>query len=91
MQRFGRHEVLFSLFRAQYSFRDRARKAGFQKRRVSLWAFTDLENQQIPDFYKPINAFVNRLLYLRILEYVPEILGEVRVLDESGGTSIKGK
>lgn len=79
MQRFGRDEVLFSLFRAQYSFRDKARKAGFQKRRISHWAFTDLENRQIPDFYKPINAFVDRLIYVRALQEVPGILGEVRI------------
>lgn len=79
MQRFGREEVLFSLFRAQYSFRDRARKAGIQKRRISHWAFTELENRQIPDFYKPINAFVDRLVYLNALERVAELLGEVRV------------
>ncbi|GHC08861.1 hypothetical protein GCM10010080_24890 [Thermomonas carbonis] len=81
MQRFGRDEVLFSLFRAQYSFRDRARKAGFQKRRISHWAFTDLENRQVPDFYKPINAFVDRLVYAGALQPVPGLLGEIRIND----------
>ena len=81
MQRFGRDEVLFSLFRAQYSFRDRARKAGFQKRRISHWAFSDLENRQIPDFYKPINAFVDRLVYVGALHQVSDVLGEVRLND----------
>ncbi|WP_447936307.1 competence protein CoiA family protein [Thermomonas fusca] len=91
MQRFGRDEVLFSLFRAQYSFRDKARKAGFQKRRISHWAFTDLENWQIPDFYKPINAFVDRLIYAGALQSVPELLGEVRISDESSARPTQGK
>ena len=83
MQHFGRDEVLFSLFRAQYNFRDRARKAGFQKQRISHWAFTDLENRQIPNFYKPINEFVTRLVYIGALESVPELVGEMRVSSES--------
>ncbi len=91
MQRFGREEVLFSLFRAQYSFRDRARKAGIPKRRISHWAFTDLENRQIPDFYRPINAFVDRLVYVGVLERVPELLGEVRVSGESSDVSTQGE
>lgn len=81
MQRFGREEVLFTLFRAQYSARDRARKAGYHKRRISFLAFTDLENRQIPDFYKPINAFVDRLIHVGALQQVPDILGEARITE----------
>jgi hypothetical protein len=79
MQEFGRDEVLYSLFRAQYAFRDRARKAGYRKHKISCWAFTDLENQQIPNFYRPINGFVDRLVYVGALETVHLILGEVRI------------
>lgn len=79
MQRFGREEALYSLFRAQYAFRSHARAAGFQKRSISFWAFSALENQQVPNFYRPINSFVDRLAYLGVLEHVSGILGEFRV------------
>jgi len=91
MQQFGREETLYMLFRAQYSFRSKARSAGIRKNRISFWAFTDLENQQIPDFYKPINAFVDRLVYLGALQRVPEILGEVRVPRGSTDISTQGE
>lgn len=79
MQQFGREEGLYTLFRAQYKFRSKVRSAGIRKNRISFWAFTDLENQQIPDFYRPINAFVGRLIYVRSLEQVPGTLGQVRI------------
>lgn len=79
MQQFGREEVLYTLFRAQYMFRSKVRNAGIRKHRISFWAFTDLENSQIPDFYKPINSFVDRLIYVGALQRVPDILGEVRI------------
>lgn len=79
MQQFGREEGLYTLFRAQYAFRTKARNAGFRKNRISFWAFTDLENRQIPDFYRPINAFVDRLVSVGALERVPDILGQIRV------------
>jgi hypothetical protein len=79
MQQFGREEGLYALFRAQYKFRSKVRSAGIRKNRISFWAFTDLENQQIPDFYKPINAFVDRLIYVGVLDRVPGILGQVRI------------
>lgn len=79
MQQFGREEGLYTLFRAQYKFRSKVRSAGIRKNRISFWAFTDLENQQIPDFYRPINAFVDRLIYVGALEQVPGILGQVKI------------
>lgn len=79
MQQFGREEGLYTLFRAQYKFRSKVRSAGIRKNRISFWAFTDLENQQIPDFYKPINAFVDRLIYVGALEQVPGILGQMKI------------
>lgn len=79
MQQFGREEGLYILFRAQYKFRSKVRSAGIRKNRISFWAFTDLENQQIPDFYRPINAFVDRLIYVGALEQVPGILGQVKI------------
>ena len=72
MQQFGREEELYSLFRAQYAFREKAREAGYRKNRISFWAFTDLENQQVPNFYLPINDFADRLVYLGALQRVAE-------------------
>lgn len=80
MREFGRDEVLYTLFRAQYDFRSKAREAGFRKRRISFWAFTELENKQIPDFYKPIGAFVERLIYARAIKRVEGVLGQVEVM-----------
>ena len=79
LHEFGKDEVLYALFMAQYSARDKARKAGIQKHRISHWAFTERENSQIPNFYKPINAFVDRLVRSGCLENMPEVIGEVRV------------
>jgi len=59
------------------------RNAGIRKHRISFWAFTELENRQVPDFYKPINTFVDRLVYLRVLQRIPEILGEVCITQSS--------
>ena len=78
MQKFGREEELYRLFRHQYIARDSARKAGYSKRRISSWVLTDLENRQIPDFYKPINTFVDRLVEVGALERVQGIIGEIR-------------
>lgn len=83
MQNFGREEGLYALFRAQYQFRSKVRSAGIRKNRISFWAFTDLENRQIPDFYRPINAFVDRLIYAGALETVPGALGQVRISEAS--------
>jgi len=80
MREFGRDEVLSTLFRAQYDFRSRARAAGIRKRRISFWAFTELENQQIPDFYKPIGAFVERLIYAGAIKRVEGVLGQVEIM-----------
>lgn len=77
MQQFGKEKALYELFMAQYAARDKARKAGFSKYRISHWAFSDLENRQIPNFYAPINEFVERLVRAGCLAYVPEFLGEV--------------
>ena len=80
MREFGRDEVLYTLFRAQYDFRSKAREAGFRKRRISFWAFSELENQQIPDFYKPISAFVERLIFAGVPTRVEGVLGQVEVM-----------
>ena len=78
MQKFGREEELYRLFRHQYIARDSARKAGYSKRRISSWVLTDLENRQIPDFYKPINTFVDRLVEVGALARVQGVIGEIR-------------
>jgi hypothetical protein len=80
MQQFGKEEDLYTLFNAQYKARAEARKAGYAKYRISHWAFSDLENRQIPNFYTPINKFVERLAYAKVIAYLPEPLGEVCVL-----------
>lgn len=87
MQEYGKEAALYELFKAQYVARDRARKAGFHKRRIAHWAFTDEENRQIPDFYAPINKFVNRLVGAGCLEPVQGVIGQVRIcVPGSAGT-----
>jgi hypothetical protein len=79
IQRFGKEEDLYTLFNAQYKARAEARRAGYAKYRISHWAFSELENSQIPNFYVPINKFIERLAYAKVIEYLPEPLGEVCV------------
>ncbi len=70
---------LYGLFLAQYSARREAREAGYRKRTLNYWAFTDEENALIPNFYQPVNRFTERLLYLRLLKHVPEEVGGLEV------------
>ena len=78
-QRFEFEPKLYDLFLAQYAARSHARKSGFRKNRISAWYFTDEENGLIPNFYKPINVFVEKLAYLRAVTYVGGVLGELEV------------
>jgi hypothetical protein len=86
LQKFGKEEPLYTLFRAQYAFRTRARAAGINKQTITCWAFTNMENQQIPNFYRPVNSFMDRLIYLGVLERVDGVLGQVRIplVDRNG-------
>lgn len=76
---FPKEQVLYDLFIAQYRARAEARQAGFHKRCISFWAFTPEENALIPDFYRPINHFIGRLVDAGTLGLVTGIRGEVAV------------
>lgn len=71
---------LYRLFAAQYAHRAEARRAGYSKRRLDYWVFTEEENSRIPDFYAPINDFVGRLEAARALRHLPARIGECEVL-----------
>lgn len=79
-QRFEFEPRLYHLFLAQYAARSHARKSGFRKNRISAWYFTEEENNLIPNFYAPINAFVEKLAYLRLVRYVGGAVGELEVI-----------
>lgn len=74
------NQQLYDLFLAQYSARTSARRSGYSKNRISAWYFTEEENGQIPNFYRPINAFIERLAYIRALTFVSGTIGEVEVM-----------
>jgi hypothetical protein len=70
---------LYRLFATQYGKRAEARRAGFNKRSLDYWVFTQEENELIPNFYAPINDFVDRLAAARLIRRLTA-LGEVEVL-----------
>lgn len=73
-------QVLYRLFVAQYANRAEARRAGFHQRRLAYWVFTDEENERIPNFYAPINDFIDRLESARVIRHLPAPIGECEVL-----------
>lgn len=79
-------QALYRLFVTQYAKRADARRAGYAKRRLSFWAFSDEENRLIPNFYAPINAFMDRLADAALIRRLPAPLGEfeVRALADRG-------
>ena len=79
-RRFHPDAALYRLFVAQYANRAEARRAGYSKRRLDYWVFTDEENARIPNFYAPINAFVERLESARLIKRLPAPLGVCEVL-----------
>ena len=83
---FNYEKPLYRLFVTQYAGRADARRAGFEKHRLNFWAFTDEENALIPDFYAPINRFMDRLAYAQLIQQLPTPIGEceVRAPTESG-------
>lgn len=83
---FPYEQALYRLFVTQYAKRADARRAGYAKRRLSFWAFSDEENRLIPNFYAPINAFMDRLADAALIRQLPAPLGEceVRALADSG-------
>ena len=77
---FQSEKALYRLFVAQYAGRAEARRAGYAKRRLDSWIFTDEENSRIPDFYVPINDFIDRLEAARVIRHLPAPIGECEVL-----------
>ena len=71
---------LYRLFVAQYANRAEARRAGYSKRRLNYWVFTEEENARIPNFYAPINDFIDRLEAARVIRHLPAPIGECEVL-----------
>lgn len=64
---FGVDRALWLLFHAQEQCRKEARQRGKQLRVPWAWYFTDQENRRIPNFWKPINGFVDRLVHLGVV------------------------
>ena len=77
---FHPEQALYRLFVAQYVNRVDARRAGFFRRKLDFWVFTDEENGRIPDFYAPINEFMGRLQDGRLIRRRLEPIGECEVL-----------
>lgn len=70
---------LYRLFAAQYAKRAEARRAGFAKRHLAFWAFSDEENLRIPDFYAPVNHLVDRWVWTGLVCRLPEPIGQCEV------------
>jgi hypothetical protein len=70
---------LYRLFVAQYTKRADARRAGFAKKRLNFWAFTEEENSRIPNFYTPINSLVERWERAGLVRRLAEPLGQCEV------------
>lgn len=77
---FHPEQALYRLFITQYAARAEAQRAGFAKRRLAYWVFTDEENERIPNFYTPVNDFVDRLESARVIRQLPAPKGECEVL-----------
>lgn len=78
-RRFPYERPLYRLFVTQYAKRAEARRAGFAKKRLEYWAFTEEENALIPNFYTPINDFIDRLVTARLVRRLPTPIGECEV------------
>lgn len=78
-QAFPYQRALYRLFVTQYAKRADARRAGYQKRRLAYWAFTEEENELIPNFYTPINSLMDRLAYMKLIRLLPSPIGECEV------------
>lgn len=72
---------LYRLFLRQYRSVKEAQRAGFNKRRLSCWAFTDEENERIPHFYAPINELLSRLESARVVRALPSPVGEYEICE----------
>src|SRR3546814_12809775 len=72
--------ALYRLFVAQYAARAETRRAGFFKRRMAYWVFTEEENERIPNFYTSVNDFIDRLEAADLILRLPAPVGEREVL-----------
>lgn len=72
-------QPLYRLFVEQYRSLKNAQRAGFNKRRLTCWAFTQEENERVPHFYAPINDLMGRLEYCQVIRGLPAPLGEYEV------------
>jgi hypothetical protein len=72
---------LYRLFVEQYRSMKGAQRAGFNKRRLNCWAFTEEENERIPHFYAPINELVSRLEYSKVIRALPSPVGEYEICE----------
>lgn len=79
LRSFPYERPLYQLFIAQYAQRADARRAGFNKRRLNHWAFTPEENEAIPNFYEPINDFVDRMESIGLVRKLTSPIGECEV------------
>jgi hypothetical protein len=70
---------LYRLFVEQYRSLKEAQRAGFNKRRLSCWAFTEEENERIPHFYEPINELLSRLEHAQVIRALPSPIGEYEI------------
>lgn len=77
---FHPEKALYRLFISQYANRAEAQRAGFRKRQLAYWVFTDEENDRIPNFYSPINDFIDRLESARVIRKLSAPIGECEVL-----------
>lgn len=78
-QSFPYERALYRLFVTQYVGRAEARRAGYGKRSLDYWAFTEDENALIPNFYEPINDFIHQLQWAQIVRALPHPLGDYEV------------
>lgn len=73
---FPREQTLYRLFAAKYRKLKEAQRAGFNKRRLDHWAFTTEENAAIPNFYAPVNDFIERLAVAGWIRRLRQPIGE---------------
>lgn len=64
---YGRDELLWSLFRAQWVARCDALKRGRRMRIPWAWFFSPEENKRIPNFFEPIDEFIGNMLRCGVL------------------------
>jgi hypothetical protein len=78
---YGADEALWSLFRAQWQARVGAYKRGFRTPFQSAWFFSEEENKRIPNFYEPINEFVDNMMRCSVLMRDPDRRGWLKICD----------